>query len=661
METAVFVRRALTVLLAGAVFASGCNLSRDVVDGHALQKAAQKRIAYGKNTGTHLNPVASCDALERELKELAAGEIETWFERRNQPDAAAADAVDNAGAGSSTYTNNQVAGIDEADFVKTDGARLYVLHDRQLHRFAIPEPGQITPAGSVDIEGWSRAMLVHGDNLLVLSAVESNDSTATAGTGDMPFMLSTIVKATLLQWPDNKPPRITKEIYFDGQYLTARRIADSAHVVLHGSLPNAILDRLWEYSSTHADDNKAKQAALEDLDALPLSALLPQSYVRTPGGALEPRPYTENDCAAFVIPADSNSSGVTSIVSVGLRDGDMTAPQHVVSNRPTVYASRQRLYIAESAQDWWWFDWAENSGHPLNVHFFNIEDTDVHYIASARAEGMPVNQFALDEHDGVLRVATTLGGWWTNTPAETRIYTFGVEAQQLRPLGKLTGIAPNERLFAARFAGDTGYLVTFETIDPLFTIDLADPANPAIIGELEIPGFSTYLHRVADDRLLAVGRGGDDTGANWNTTVSLFDVGDLTTPSLLDRQEFANDNDGWSWSEALHEHKAFQFHESSGLLALPFGASRETDGTWEWVSTLELVKLEDDALHRYGSIDHSSYFDSHGETALWYSSPDIRRSFFVGGYIYAISSKAVTVHPLANPSVVAADALIPSN
>ncbi|HEX6930278.1 MAG TPA: beta-propeller domain-containing protein, partial [Gammaproteobacteria bacterium] len=329
---------------------------------------------------------------------------------------------------------------------------------------------------------------------------------------------------------------------------------------------------------------------------------------------------------------------------------------------PTVYVSTNHLFLAESAQDWWWHSWEGNEGERLNLHAFDITDGGMEYAGSGRVEGVPVNQFALDEHDGVLRVATWTGGnrwWWTDSAIESRLYTLRIDANALTPLGELRGIAPGEQLFAARFAGDVAYLVTFEQIDPLFTVDLSDPANPAIIGELEVPGFSTYLHALDGGRLLAVGVGGDETGATWNTVVSLFDVSTLAAPALLARYDFARDDSGWNWSEALYEHKAFQFHAERGLLALPLGASRVSNDIWEWSSTLELVKVEGDALSAYGSVDHSAYFDS--DDGSYHYSPDIRRSFFIGDFIYAISAKAVTVHPADNPAVTVADALISTN
>ena len=665
------MERAFIVLLALTVLA-GCNSDSDEEPEHPLQSSARERVGYGKSDNASLVTVDSCESLELELKILAAAEIETFFEMLDSSQPVPVDVATgapasggegddaNAADGAGDYTNNQVAGIDEADFVKTDGERLFALEGNALHRFDIPSAGTITAAGKIEIEGAPAAMLLAGDRILVMSASGHGETEPGIGAADDVFVSDDRIKATLIEWPDSGTAVVVQERFFDGGYLTAREMDATARVVLHGRLPNPVLDDLWQYANDTDDKDAAKAAALADLAALEIDALLPRSYVNNANGELITLPYTSGDCARFEVPADSNGSGVTSIVSLDMMTPDEFVTRHIVSNYPTVHVSENHLVLAESAQNWWWYWWEDNNEERLNLHAFDVTDGDVDYLGSARATGMPINQFALDEYEGVLRVATWTGGnrwWWSDAPIESQVHTFAINAGELQKLGALNGIAAGEQLFAARFLGDTAYLVTFEQIDPLFTIDLSDPANPAILGELEVPGFSTYLHPLNGGRLLSIGVGGDANGATWNTTVSLFDVSDLSAPALLMRHDLANDNNGWNWSDALYEHKAFQFHEAFGLLALPLSATRTTNDYWEWISTLELVKVENDVLSTYGSIDHSAYFSS---TDYGYS-PEIRRSFFIGDHIYAISSKAVTVHDRGNPAVVVADALFSAN
>lgn len=656
-------KRMLAACLCLAALLVGCSGDRNE-EAAILDQAAKARIALGKSGNSQLRGTASCLALEHELKALAAAEILTWFEQGSMPvpfdgapPAAGNGSDDAASEGPAEYTNNQVTGIDESDFVKTDGERLFVLQNNSLARFMIPTPGEIQAAGLQDIEGWPLALLMHDDRLLVVSAADAGFSAGGGATSDASYFQPQTVKLTLLEWPDEQAATILSERWFDGWFLTGRLHEANARFVLHGELPNPVLQNLWQYLDEHGDD--AQEAALEDLAALGIDELLPRSYQRDGSGALAPVAYTDNDCDAIQVPADSNGGGVSSVVSIDLLSPDAIDTQHIVSNYPVVYMSAEHLYLAESAQDWWWFTWNDESEERLNLHAFKLDAGSIEYLDSVRTDGAPINQFALDEFDGNLRIATWTGGarwWWTDRDIESQLHTFAIDADGLQPLGSLIGIAPGEQMFAARFVDDTAYLVTFEQIDPLFVIDISDPSNPVITGELEVPGFSTYLHPIANNHLLAVGIGGDEDGVTWSTVVSLFDVNDPAAPALIAQHDFAHEDGDWNWSEALYEHKAFQFHADRGLLALPLGASREDNGIWSWTSTLELVEVDGQTLSSYGSIDHSTYFSSTDDGYYW--SPDIRRSFFIGDYIYAISSKAVSVHPADNPATTVADALL---
>ncbi|MBW3568200.1 MAG: beta-propeller domain-containing protein, partial [Proteobacteria bacterium] len=547
-----------------------------------LDRAAKTRIAMGGSDNAVLKNSGSCAALENDLKALAAAEILTWFEQgRSGPVAVDAESgadAPNDGSGAADYTNNQVAGIDEADFVKTDGDRLFVLQDSGLARFEIPVAGEILPAGTQAIEGYPLALLLHDDRLLIVSGgnIDFSDDTA-----DSLMSGVTTVKLTLLEWPDDQPASVIAERWFDGTYLAARLLDNTARLVLHGALPNPVLQDLWQIMTESDDEETARNVALEALAALELEDLLPRGYLRNDAGELVSVPYTNNDCAEFEIPADSNGGGVSSVLSLDLLASETLESQHVVSNYPVVYMSRQHLYLAESAQAWWWFAWNDNGAEKLNVHAFTLAAGSVDYLDSVRTIGAPINQFALDEYDNTLRMATWTGGarwWWADQPIESQLHTFSIDSDGLAMRGSLDGIAPGEQLFAARFVDDTAYLVTFEQIDPLFVIDLSDPSRPAVLGELEVPGFSTYLHPLPENRLLAVGIGGDDEGVNWNTVVSLFDVSEPTKPSLAARHDFNYENGDWNWTEALYEHKAFQYHTERGLLAIPMDASRNSNG-----------------------------------------------------------------------------------
>ena len=197
-------------------------------------------------------------------------------------------------------------------------------------------------------------------------------------------------------------------------------------------------------------------------------------------------------------------------------------------------------------------------------------------------------------------------------------------------------------------------------MDPLWTIDLSDPTNPTIMGELEVPGVSTYIHPLSDDAILTIGLGPADEetglGLDWShTRLSLFNVSNFSDPQLsqtLSLSPVADPNNGWSWawSEATWEHKAFQYWAPKGMLAVPLNTYRydyyydeagKYHYDYDWVSKLMIVNVTEDGLELYGEVNHSQFYET--DENRWWNSYNIRRSIFMGDYIYAISHGGITV------------------
>ncbi|HIF15893.1 MAG TPA: hypothetical protein EYQ85_01405, partial [Candidatus Poseidoniales archaeon] len=216
---------------------------------------------------------------------------------------------------------------------------------------------------------------------------------------------------------------------------------------------------------------------------------------------------------------------------------------------------------------------------------------------------------------------------------------------------------------SARFVGDMAYIVTFRQMDPLWVIDLSNASNPTILGELEVPGVSTYIHPLGDGQLLTIGIGAaneDGTGLDWsNTQLSLFNASNATDPTLVDvlgLSPVSDSTDGWSWgySEATYEHKAFQYWGPKELLAVPMTTYRykywyDSNGDYQWkyhwVSKLVIVNVSaGNNLTIHGEVDHSDFYTS---GHYWWSSTGISRSIFMGDYIYAISHAGITVTNLS--------------
>jgi uncharacterized secreted protein with C-terminal beta-propeller domain len=244
----------------------------------------------------------------------------------------------------------------------------------------------------------------------------------------------------------------------------------------------------------------------------------------------------------------------------------------------------------------------------------------------------------------------------------TLVRSMDVETQEqiLVEAGRVDGIAPGERIWSARFDGDRAYIVTFEQIDPLWVIDVSDETQPTILGELKVPGVSTYIHPLSRNHLLTIGLGPaneDGTGLDWSgTQISLFNITDPAAPSqdAALRLSPVNTNESdwvWSWSEATYESKAFQYWAPKELLAVPLSTYRYIDyeinnryyWSYEYVSKLMLVDVNETTgnLSVYGTVDHSDLY-TQDENNRWWNEYNIRRSIFMGDYVYAISSAGIT-------------------
>jgi hypothetical protein len=427
------------------------------------------------------------------------------------------------------------------------------------------------------------------------------------------------------------------------------------------------------------------------IDDLTLDDFAPHIYEVGDDGLFQ-HPISSSDCSEYSASADSAGRGFSTIMTIQMLSDDSDLEvDHITSSWAHVYASQDVMVLAEPANDWWWF-W-RNFGwdDATNIHIFDISDpSETTYVASGRVDGTVQDQFSLSEYNGIIRVATTedaWGRWWLETEEWTgptnNVFTLvatecmipeGCEedSSELVQIGHVGDIAEGERIWSARFVGDRAYLVTFRNIDPLWVIDLTDPTDPEILGELEVPGVSTYIHPVDENTLLTIGIGAgpDGLGLDWSVTqVSLFDVSDPTNPVLADSLPLspAYEDDscdewgcGWSWSysEATYEHKAFTYWAPEQLLAVPLSTYRYTydevtiDGRtytysgYEFVSTLELidVDVESGTLSTHGMVDHSEFYNEGGLSGWWGGSTSIRRSIFMGDYVYAFSTAGVSVH-----------------
>jgi hypothetical protein len=654
----------------------------------------------------------SCDALAADLRDNTAERVRTqllqqremlrdsdggWFRGGLDVDGApeaAADADASSGRQEGvdfSGTNNQEQGVDEADLVKTDGYFIYTVNGDRLEILGVPEFGALTAVSSTRIEGYPSQLLLSGDRAVVFSSIYAYDASgddllnSILFNDDGSIHGQSLTKVTVLSLSaDRTSATVERELYLEGYLMTGRRVGDVVRVANYASfdvpnlrtwldVPYEIWDAVFPESRRHAAIDEAFTDAMEHnarvLASTRLEHFIPRLFERH-NGVLVEATLRDEACSNVSIPEDGVAAGFTSLLTLGLfGDGITVEADHVVTNYPILYSATDTLLLAEPAQDWWWFWGNEELDEATNIHRFALDGATTTYTGSGRVDGTLLGQFALDAHDGVVRVAATRGQWnrWWSTdpqPPVTQLVTLAGDTS-LEVQGSVDGIAPNERLWSVRFTDTEAYLVTFQNTDPLWTIDLSDVKNPRILGELHVPGVSTYIHPLGD-HLLTIGLGGTDEGLDWGTTqLSMFNIADRTQPTLESSLQLSagSAQDGWQYSssEATYEHKAFTYWGPLAQVAVPLSTWRwDENGGYEYRTELILAHAEEgQALSIDARIDHSSFFN--GARDEWYDYRDVRRSIFMGDFIYAISDKGVSCTRLSDLQLTASVPLRGSN
>jgi hypothetical protein len=465
-----------------------------------------------------------------------------------------------SGAPSYSTTNNQEPGVDEPDIVKTDGSTIFSVSAGTL--YAIAASGA-TPrlVGSLDLgaAAYNAKLLLWGQRLIVISggfpiAVGAPVPGAVSPGLPAPALFPSYYGAqTVVTEIDVSEPaamKVTRTMSVEGSFVDARQNGSTARLVI-SSQPSAV-----------AYPALRKQAK----GWVPLMRF----HSRVTG-----RRYTRAvaRCGSIRRPAQFSGLGMLTILTIDLDRGlYATDSQSLMADPLVVYGSQGSLYVATQK----WIDprmslYGIPQSQGTVIDQFDVSDP-VHttYVASGEVPGFVLNQFSMSEYGGYLRVATTSRPiWWGPGPpqslSQSYVTVLATSGRELVPVGQVSGLGAGQQIYSVRFIQNAAYIVTFRQVDPLYTIDLSSPTAPRVAGQLELAGYSSYLHPVGNGLLLGIGQ---DVGANnepAGSQLELFDVSDPSAPKLLQRTSLG---DGSS-SEASYDHHAFLFWPATGLAVLP--------------------------------------------------------------------------------------------
>lgn len=573
-------------------------------------------------------------------------------------------------------TNVQVAGVDEPDFVKNDGKYAYILSgDRLTIAEVYPaESAQVVSKVGLDIQQgqYLQNMFLNNNTLVVFyQEYAQEDIIPQYDIIPQPFYAPK-THVLILDVTDRSDPRVDKDYVVTGAYSNARMIGDYVYVVTTSDLYNyrqPLLPKVAEAGATvvmpdiYYFDNPEPYYNFNTVTSVNIKssedAVNSQTFMMNPASTLYvsenniyiayqkylPYYYDMASRERFfeaIVPLlpDDVQQEIRAIDSDQLQsesekwDRIATVLQDMYNGmseqEKTEFIERVQQALAEYDER------VQKESHRTVIHKIAISSGDIDYVARGEVPGRLLNQFSMDEQGDRFRVATTVEYYSRySSGLYNNVYVFDGEMQTV---GKLEEIAPDESIYSARFIGDRLYLVTFERIDPFFVIDLSTD-TPRILGELKLPGYSSYLHPYDEDHIIGIGK---DTKENefggvqaTGVKVALFDVSDVSNPRLVDDYLIG---DSGTDSDVLWDHKALLFDREKDVLSIPVTSydyeTFEGDRFVEprsWRGFYVFGTSPDDGFTLKGTVEHSS-----NDSGYYYGIQG-SRSFYIGDVLYTLS------------------------
>ena len=605
------------------------------------------------------------------------------MERRAVPTAEPAPMADMAATTQSgsdgldySKTNVQVENVDEPDYLKNDSKYVYIVSQNTLTIIdAYPaESASIILKIALDIESqWIQNMFLNGDRLVIFYNGQSQDEIIPLFDFVPRPSYNPVTHALVIDVSNKEEPEIIKDYTIDGHFRDARMIDNFVYFVTnknidyqHPRLP-VIMERAETVMIPDAFyfDNVERFSNFNTITAIDVfgDTVNSETFLMGYSGTIyvsENNFYlTYQQNLPFGFYQDSARDRFFDVV-VPLLPQDIQDQIKSIQNDSSLSSAGQWAEISEALQESYnkmsqnqkellfenirdalaeYDAKMQEESQKTIIHKISIDDENLEYKAKGSVPGRLLNQFSMDENEDRFRVATTIEYYspYSGTVRSNAVYVLD---EDLKIVGGIDNVAPDESIFSARFMGDRLYLVTFQQIDPFFVIDLSSD-TPKILGELKIPGFSNYLHPYDDDHVIGVGRDTKETGGGrvqqLGVKVALFDVSDVSNPKVLDDYIIG---DASTHSESLHDHKAFFFDSNKSLLSIPISSdTRSLEGDmakliapeWDRWNGFYVFDLDiKDGIELKGTITHT-------ENERRHYGMGNSRTFYIAEVLYTAS------------------------
>jgi uncharacterized secreted protein with C-terminal beta-propeller domain len=502
-----------------------------------------------------------------------------------------------------------VEGVDEIDFVKTDGEYLYVVSGNNVFILKAYPAEEAEIVSKISLNGTVTGLYITEDRLVT---VEGSSIYCYSEKLEY-YSYKQQASIKVYDVSDKTHPVLGPVVTVDGDYFNSRMIGDYVYAIINQGV--------YKYA--------------EDEILLP-SISLNNKSVEVPATSI----YYSN--------ISDNSYTYSIVVAVNVRNF-----LHKPVNQTFLFGSARQMYMSLSNiylaySDWGWY--REESTEKTTIHKIRIEEDSIEYVGSGAVPGYVLNQFSMDEYKDYFRIATTNRSGFGGA-SQNNVYILD---KDMKLVGALENLASGETIYSARFVGKRGYLVTFKKVDPLFVIDLSNPFSPSVLGYLKITGFSDYLHPYDETHILGIGKetvAAEEGDFTWyqGVKISLFDVSDVEHPVEIGKYEIG---DRGTDSPVLSDHKALLFDRARNLLVLPIAlheinpaqyggeVSPYTYGELVWQGAYVFNVTVADGLALEGRITHL-------KTGVYDYEHYVKRALYIENVLFTVSDKTIKMNDLA--------------
>ncbi|MEG0258577.1 MAG: beta-propeller domain-containing protein [Lysinibacillus sp.] len=463
------------------------------------------------------------------------------------------DKAESSGGNSSdqSTTNNQVEGVEEGDIVVVNDGYIYAARENQLVITNAKNPKELKQLAGMKLGDHQYiSKLAVYDNLLIVIADEYLEKES-----------ATMTAAHIYNIEDPTKPKLVRKVAQEG-YLNDVRVTAST---------------LYMISNMHPDYWMLREGNYEEKGLVP--RLQPQTY-----DSLESAQYEELPLDKIQILPNTLEASYSVISAIDLKNGAqqtvdtkaylgssnalymsedalyLTAPQYDINSNATSKSSQNRMMSMV---------WRPQNAN-TQIFKWQVDGTDLTFVSTTEVVGTVLNQYSMDEYNKHFRIVTTEGNNW-DEKSVTKNHLFILD-DKLQQVGAVKDLAPSEKVYSARFMGDKAYIVTFKQVDPLFVIDVANPKNPTVLGELKIPGYSNYLHPLDETHLIGIGYDTEERVDDYsketftvstNMKMTLFDVTDFHNPkeqSTVKIGGIGSSSEVQNNPKALFRHSAYNYY-----------------------------------------------------------------------------------------------------